>query len=367
LWALLPAFQLLAVYGALSGITQELVGYGGFNIAGFPHQEAFGLGSWIVFGLLLVAMIVSFWERRSKTYLLGAVALLAGIIPLLAGQFETQIATATAWRWLAAMFLLLGSIAIWARRKISERWDEGFVEEVRTLLFGLTILPLLILTSYAALRTIFYLPLQGPSNGFIYGVPLSVAGLVLIGHAVRERMPSFALFAGAFFNATITVAFLLAVASVQGSMDRIVLIRLVQLNVITLGVYLLPWLSTRRRWQSALDQRGEGVVDYLFKLQLLLATSLSAALFLPALLIIVLFPDQAGSGIAAIGSSLGWLSLASITVAAIWLIRRISPWALACLLFAVSCLVAFNFAAISGWALVRLLRTPATQSTAGRR
>ena len=109
----------------------------------FHTQEAFGLGSWIVFGLLLVAMIVSFWERRSNAYLLGAVAVLAGAIPLLAGQFETQIATATAWRWLAAMFLLLGSIAIWSRRKISERLGEGFVEEVRALLFGLTILPLL--------------------------------------------------------------------------------------------------------------------------------------------------------------------------------------------------------------------------------
>src|SRR6185369_4918858 len=170
LWALIPAFLLLAVYGALLGVTQELAGYRGFDIAGFPHQEAFGLGSWIVLGLLLVATIASFWERRNKAYLLGAVALLAGIIPLLAGQFETQIATATAWRWLAAIFLLLGSIAIWARQKIS----EPFVEEVRAVLFTLTILPLLILTGCAALRAIFYLPLLGPSSGFAYGVPLFI-------------------------------------------------------------------------------------------------------------------------------------------------------------------------------------------------
>ncbi len=354
LWALIPAFLLLAVYGALSGVTQELARFGGFDIAGFPHEEAFGLGSWIVFGLLLVAMIASFWERRNNAYLLGALAVLAGAIPLLAGQFETQIATATAWRWLAAMFLLLGSIAIWSRRKISERLGKAFVEEVRALLFGLTILPLLLLTSYAALRTIFYLPLRGPASGFIYGAPLVVAGIVLIGHAVRERMPSFALFAGAFFNATITVAFLLAVASVQGSMDRIVLVRLVQLNVITLAVYLLPWLSTRRRWQTALDQRASRVADYLLKLQLWLAISLSAALFLPALFIIVLFPDQAAHGATEAGSYLGWLSLASIIGAAIWF-KPVSPWAVACSLSAVSCLVAFNFAAISGWAGLHVL------------
>jgi len=350
LWALAPAFLLLAVYGALSGVTQELAGYGGFDIAGFSHQEAFGLGSWIVFGLLLVAMIASFWERRSNAYLLGALTVCAGTIPLLAGQFETQIATATAWRWLAAIFLLLGSIAIWSRR----RFSESFVGEVRAVLFTLTIVPLLILTSCAALRTIFYLPLLGPTNGFMYGAPLVIAGVVLVGHALRERMPSFALFAGAFFNATITVAFLLAVASVQGSMDRVVLVRLVQLNVITLAVYLLPWLSTRRRWQSALDQRASRVADYLLKLQLWFAISLSAALLLPALFSIVLFTGDAGSGAAVVGSYLGWLSLASIIVAAIWF-KPVSPWALASSLFAVSCLIAFNFAAISGWAGLRIL------------
>src|SRR6185369_16365133 len=94
LWALLPAFLLLAVYGALSGVTQEISGYAGFDIAGFPHAEALGLGSWIVLGLLLVAMLVSFWERRHSTYLLGAIATLAAAIPLLAGRFETYVATA---------------------------------------------------------------------------------------------------------------------------------------------------------------------------------------------------------------------------------------------------------------------------------
>ena len=45
-WFLLGGFLLLAVYGALSGVTQELAalgsGYTGFNLAGFPHQEALG-------------------------------------------------------------------------------------------------------------------------------------------------------------------------------------------------------------------------------------------------------------------------------------------------------------------------------------
>src|SRR4029453_5233737 len=56
-WFLLGGFFLLTVYGALSGVTQEFAlfgsGFTGFNIAGFPHQEALALGSWIVLGFFL--------------------------------------------------------------------------------------------------------------------------------------------------------------------------------------------------------------------------------------------------------------------------------------------------------------------------
>src|SRR6185295_4267456 len=49
-WLLPGAFLLLALYGALSGITQELAAlgssYSGLNLANFPHQEALGAGSW---------------------------------------------------------------------------------------------------------------------------------------------------------------------------------------------------------------------------------------------------------------------------------------------------------------------------------
>src|SRR5678816_1592579 len=113
-------------------------------------------------------------------------------------------------------------------------------------------------------------------------------------------------------------------------------------------------MCIRDSWQIALDERASRVADYLLKLQLWLAISLSAALILPSLFIVVLFPDQAARGTATVGSYLGWLSFASITVAAVWF-RPVSPWTLACSLFAVSCLVAFNFATISGWAGLHIL------------
>lgn len=386
LWYLLGGFLLLTVYGALSGVTQELAalgsGYAGFNIAGFPHQEALALGSWIVLGLLLLAMLASAFERRSSIYLLGALTALAAIIPLLAGQFEQQIATATAWRWFAAIFLLCGSLVLWYRRPISQRltaigwpeFDEGFSKQARTLLIALTFAPLAVLTIYPALRTIYYLPVQSPVSGFFslfddgfsYGIPLVITGLVMIGYALRERMPRFAFYAGALFNATVTLAFLLAVVTAGGSMDRVVLVRLVQLNALTFAVYILPWLSTRGRWESALRQHDQQLADFLLRLQLALAVVLNVVLLLPVVITLVMAPWRAGTATIVTGSFLGWLTFFTTVIAAAWLtakrtVRR-SADALAALLLGVSCLLASSASEVGGWVGLHTLTVSITLS-----
>src|SRR5262249_21010836 len=117
LWIVLGFFALLSIYGAISGVTQELAFHGsdyqGWNIANFPHQEAFSIGSWIVLGLITITMLATAWERRQSVYIPGGLIALSTAIPLLAGRFETQLATATAWRFLAAVFFLLGSLLLW--------------------------------------------------------------------------------------------------------------------------------------------------------------------------------------------------------------------------------------------------------------
>jgi len=382
-WLLLGGLLLLAVFGALSGITQEFSapgsGYTGFNLASFPHQEALGLGSWIVLGLLLLAMLASAFERRSSVYLLGAVTVLAAIIPLLAGQFEHQIATATAWRWLAAIFLLFGSLVIICRggtlwppqRTKSETGaategrpyndTEVFAKQARMLLIALTFAPLAVLTIYPAWRAINYLPIQSPVSGFFslfddgvsYGFPLVLTGLVMIGYALRERMPRFAFYAGALFNATVTLAFLLAVVTSRGLMDRVVLVRLVQLNALTFAVYMLPWLSTRGRWENRLSQSDQRFADYLLKLQLMLAVVLNLVLFFPAVITLFVAPARAGAATIATGSFLGWLTFFVTVIAAAWMTAkrtiRSSSDALAALLLGVGCLLAASATEVSGW------------------
>ncbi|HSK62690.1 MAG TPA: hypothetical protein VK893_02575, partial [Pyrinomonadaceae bacterium] len=369
-WLLVGAFVLFAIYGALSGLTRELHAldgsYQGFNIAGFPHQEVFGLGSWIVLGLLTVLMVANFRARRQKEYLPGAVVVFSAAIPLLAGLFETEMATAAAWRWLAALFFLGGSIVLWYRRDNTK--------ELRVLLIVMTVAPLVLLTLYPALRAVFYLPVHNPLAGVfawpgtdvVYGGPLLIVALVMVGYAVRERMPAYGLSGGLFINATVSLLFLLAVVGSQGLMDRVVLVRLLQLNAITFAVYALPWLSTRRVWRERLEEHRQKLADDLLEVQVGLAIALNVLLIVPVALGLIIEPDPPGVGTLATGSLLGWLALATTIVAAAWLTRmraqRLSAVMLAGGLMAVSCLTGFIVAHKSGWLGLHVLTVCATVS-----
>ena len=367
-WLLLGAFLLLAVYGSLSGLTRELValgsGHPGFDIAGFPHEEALALGSWIVLGLLTITMLANFWDRRRSAYLLGAVVVFSATIPLLAGRFEYQVATATAWRWFAAVFLISGSLLLWFRQRL-DKWSEvdteALAKKVRPLLIALTVLPVVVLTIYPAFRAVFYLNVPSPTSGLFsllgnelsYSLPLVLVGLVMIGYALRERMPEFAFYAGGFFNLTVTIAFLLTVVAGSGSMNRVVLVRLAQLNAMTFAVYALLWLSNRRGWQRALNENDVSFANYLLNLQLAMAIVLNVLLFLPALITLFVEPWTIGAGTVAAGSFLGWLNFIITVIAVAWFVtgktKRSSAEVLAGLLLGVDCLIAFSASSISGW------------------
>ena len=102
----------------------------------------------------------------------------------------------------------------------------------------------------------------------------------MIGYALRERMPEFAFYAGCVFNLTVTLAFMLAVATGGGVINEAVFVRLVQLNAITFAVYSLPWLSARSPWQSSLKGSDLRFANFLLKLQVGIAVVLNTILFL---------------------------------------------------------------------------------------
>ena len=386
-WLLLGAFLLFAGYGAFSGVVQELRGSPtaspAFNIAGFPHQEAFAFGSWILLGLLALIMIASFWDRRRRIYLLGALATFCAAIPLLAGRFETQMATATAWRWFAALFLVAVSLLLWFRQGVAKRlssfgWPsletdaDRFISEARQVLIILTVLPLLLLTVLPVLLAVTDIALSAPTTGifslfdhkFSYGIPLVLVALVMIGYALRERMPEFTFYAGVLFNLAVTLAFLLTLMTGDSFDDGVALVRVFQLNALTFAVYSLPWISTRGRWQAALSEGDRRFANFLIKLQLGIAIVLNAMLFLPILVELILVPGAAGAATLAAGSFLGWLTFVLIVVAIAWSSvgknSKLSANVLTVLLFAINCLIAFSVSGPSGWVGVHALTVSMT-------
>ncbi len=371
-WGLLIGLLLLAIYGALPGVTRELTAEGidnpSWNIAGFPHQEAFGAGSWIVLGLLVVTLVTNAWERRRAVYIIAALTALSLVSPLLAGRFESQIATASAWRWLAVVFLIIASLPLLYREKTfawlkSIGWPEVDTSEarlarwVRTLLLAVTLGPLIILTSYPALRAIYYMPVHGPAAGIfhifdervLYGVPLVIVALVLIGYAIRERLPGYAFAGGLLFNVTVTMTYLLSVVAVNGSMNRVVFAKAIQWNAIAFGLYAIVWLQTFRRWVERLSEIHALEARRLLTLQISLAIGANAIVIGPVAAKLIARPEFAGLGTLQAGSLLGWLALMVATVAAVTFARAyqkiITPTALFAFLIGASCLIAFGLAA----------------------
>ena len=178
-------------------------------------------------GLLVVAMIANLRQRRRLIYFLGAVAALRRFTAGCRLVGNAAIATASARRFTAAGFLLVASVPLWFRERLNETqfgfpWlgkqsklsdnetpqgqqasGEGLrrvARQTRTLLLAATLLPLLLLTVYPALRAINYWPVHGPAAGVFYllgdrisyGVPIVIAAFVLIVYAIRERLVTYA-------------------------------------------------------------------------------------------------------------------------------------------------------------------------------
>ena len=369
LWAVLGGFVVLAIYGALSGVRQELTPGGleapTWNIGGFQHQYAYGAGSWILLALLVIAFLANLWEGRRRVYLLGAFAAATMVSPLLAGAWEAQIAMASAWRYLAAMVLILGLVAVWFRDEIwagisAFGWPAldnevgELARDLRVLLLGSTLTPLLALTIYPLLRAIYYRPVHGPASGFFaslddglsYSVPLVVSGLVLIGLAVRDQLVPYVFSAGLLFNLTISTVYLFAVVAVRGDMNRVVLAQMIQLNTIVSVLYAILWLSARVRWEQALTIRAAVLAQKLFKIQLGIAIAGIVAVLIPVAIHLIITPRWTGAGTAAADGLYGWVAFFLTAFAAFSFSRaypkRLGPGSLCALLVAISCLLAFS-------------------------
>jgi hypothetical protein len=372
MWGIALGFVLLAGYGAMTGIRQELATRGtvayAWNLAGFPHEYALGPGSWILLGLLLMAMLSSYWERRRAVYIWGALLVLSAACSLLAGRFEAELASASSWRWLAAIFLLLVSLPLWFEDRVrphlrSFGWPaleqtqaRVFARNTGRLLLALMLTPLLALTFYPVLRAIQYRQVTGPSAGIFllmgntlsYCVPLVIVALVLIGYAVRERSALYAFAGGLCFNLTLTIAHLLAVASASGSMNRVVLTEVIQLNAIISSVYAIIWLSWHEKWRSKQTAAESARTERLLSIQVAIGLAASVLLIAPTAIRLIVRPTWTGIGTFAVGSIGGWLAFILSIIAALWFGKAYGKKLSAGMLFAIALgagsLIAFDAA-----------------------
>jgi hypothetical protein len=376
-FGLVVVFAFVLLYGSATGIALELSKSARtprvYDFAGHPHALIFGIGSLILLIVLLSLMVTNLLVRRHEAFVLGAGVVLWSLCPLIAGRFESQVATASAGRWALAIFLLIASALYALRERLWNRGGGPAVDRFassRAVLLVLTLAPLLLLTLSPTVDAVNYVPARGPQTGFfhvignvaLYGVPLVLAVAALAIHAARDRSAAFAFAAGLLVNFTATVVHLLSVAGTNAPMNRVVLVNSVQLNAIAAASVALIWIATRNWWVAVEDNPPVGNERVLLIVQESLAIALNAVLIVPLVLYVIAFPEEVGFGIFAVGSFAGWLGL-SLTIAAVIAFHKVSGRAiylvvLAISLLAIGALTSFRFADRGAtWASLHALLT----------
>jgi hypothetical protein len=320
-----------------------------------------------------------------------ALLVLWSACPLVAGRFEAQFATASAFRWSVAIFLLAVSIAFVLSDKVSSAKSAGEDMLVRTVLFLLTLGPLILLTLSPVVGDVNYVPARGPRAGIfgamgdvaLYGLPLVFAVAALAIQAVRARSAAFAFAAGLMVNFTVTCVQVVSVAAMHGPMNRVVLVNALQLNAIASACVALVWIATRQWWARSdfiaagidadaspdYDQirppedsvRAARVEPFLLTLQKFIAIGFVALFIVPVATRLIALPDRAGIATFAAGAFNGWLALA-LTIAAVVAFNKVCARAcevalLAFSLLAAGSLLSFKVAqfGVAGWAGLHVL------------
>ena len=175
--------------------------------------------------------------------------------------------------WLSVLFVVAAVIsallkfvpAVPAAAHADSPAAPSWPRQASTLAVLLGAAPLVAMTLYVVAVALKQSPILGPEPGSFfarvglaisYAVPVLVAALVLVGHAVRERSAGFAFAAGLIFNVGATAGYLLAMAGSGLRFDAPQWARLAQLNAAVSAAFALAWTATA--W-LAVRRRARGV------------------------------------------------------------------------------------------------------------
>lgn len=319
--------------------------------------HAVGPGSWLVLAVLLVTFGLWAWQKLTTEVVLGLTGIAALACPLWAARWADAGAAGSALRWALAVFLLAGSVPLWMREQVpgmlgQRLMDRRFRRSIRSLLVTLCAIPILGLSIYPAELTLSGLHIAGPApscffstigNAASYVVPLLLVAVVFVGFAIRERSVRWAFAACGVLNLTTTLGYALAVATAGRSLDAEHLIRLVQLNVITLTGFALAWQAARALFHRTIAPAERTPLP--LRIEIGLAIAGNVILLLPGGFFLFVAPGSHAPGMAMLGDPVAWAALVLTVGATLWAARlradRISTGALAVLLVAAAMMPAF--------------------------
>jgi hypothetical protein len=349
-WAVLNSLVVgqlaLAVMSILPGVLNELTPAGiNLHIGGsiYTHADVNVYKAWL-FVILAAVLALALYERRLRDTVRCWVFLLVAAPVLLAARFSNDLAAASALRWNLAICFVIFSIPLWLR----DYWtpwpgisgpatDPAQSESsrppalrrlTRRLLVACLVVPVVALTATVALIGFSGQTPAGPRSSSFFAqigwvasniTPLAVLSLGLVGHALRERSPGYAFFAGLLVNCAVTGGYALGIVTSGHALGEAEWVQLVQLGTMAAAVWTLAWLASRA-WVEAWQERADSpLAKPLMSVQVGMAAVGSNFFILVALgLLVILFPAQT-RWTAEAGSLLGWLAFVSTAAAVTWL------------------------------------------------
>lgn len=206
----------LSVYSAVPGAAQELFPRNAdFSVVGrqvpdasrfalrhVPHVHARELGTWVCMTAVLILLSLSQIRQKQDWKLLGLLLLSATLAPLVAAQFESQVAVASSLRWTSAFYLIAASALVWARPwttsqlqrvRILDAAPSISAEVVRTAVLLLGLAPLAVMAAYIVISAVLRAPLPAGTSSFVWpvvGVLFILGCMPLLARGADAELPA---------------------------------------------------------------------------------------------------------------------------------------------------------------------------------
>ena len=192
----------LVLYGVVPGIAQELSSQtngerivpalSSFQLGDSPINLAHNGYTWLLLAVVAVSQIVAFAERPRR-WNLAAMAVVVSALPLLvAANWYDTVSVASATRWAYAIYFLIGSTVIWARRPIGklitkQSWlKQRRFPRIEWFSFGVlaffAAIPLIAMAIFVAISAVANQPPDGQETNWL--MALAVVCVITVGTAL---------------------------------------------------------------------------------------------------------------------------------------------------------------------------------------